>query len=192
MQTVVERSDGSRKVSISFPQDEFVLRRKSSDRKSFYEYYPARSRTKPEFHKQVDIRRIMKKYENTGVIEPLIMRDLHYGDFSDGVSFADAAIRVADAVQQFEGLPHQIRNRFKNDPKLLLDHLASKEQKDVFESIDLGLVKEVITRETKDGFDFVYRNGFEISKKPVVAPSGAAAPAGGQPGPAASGAGSGK
>lgn len=168
---ITELPNGQRKVAIKFEENVQEVRRKEVNGETVeYEYFPSRSRTKPEFAKQVDIQRIMKKFQATGVIEPLIFRNMNYGDFSNGADFLEASIKVADAKQQFGALPHEVRNRFANDPAAFLTFLASGVQADVFESIDLGLRNEVLTTEIVDGFVITKRNGFEISRKPVEAP----------------------
>lgn len=134
---VVDRPDGTRKVSISFPEDEVVIRRLPDDRKAFYEDYVSRSKTKPEFEKQVDLNLIMKKFDKTGIIDPLLYRDMDYGDFSQGNDFAAMSMRVKDALNQFSNLPAEIRNHFKNDPALLIDFINDPSNDE--EAIQMGL-----------------------------------------------------
>lgn len=187
---IVEREDGSRRVSITFDETVKEIRRKSGDRKSQYEYFPERSRTKPEFQKDANINRIMKKYKRTGILgDPLAYRDMHYGDFANGNDFAEMAIKVADAQQEFLSLSAEVRNRFQNDPSKLLDFLADPRNDE--EAIKLGLKeKPKITKETKDGFRIVYKDGVEIFRNKIEAPAaGAPAAAGAAAGssPAAAG-----
>lgn len=183
------RPDGSKRVHISFDSNVKVLRRKGRDRKAFVEDYPERSRTKPEFHKAVNLKKIMAKYEKTGVIDPLLYRDMHYGDFVTGEDFAQMMMRVNDANEQFLNLPHQIRNRFNNDPAQMLNFLA--DPKNDSEAIEIGLKKAPKTTQTVEGSDYVVRDdkGVEIRRYPVKpAPAPGAAP--GTPAPAAAAAGS--
>lgn len=137
MITVTDRPDGTRKVSVTFPADEVVITRLSDDRKSSYEDFVSRSRTKPEFAKEVDLTRIMAKYDKTGIIDPILYRDMSYGDFSSGADLADSMIRVKDAEQEFSNLPAEIRNYFRNDPVQLVDFLADPANDE--KSRELGL-----------------------------------------------------
>lgn len=163
MMQIVDREDGvSRKVSILFDPNQKEIRRKSNNRKIQYEYFPSRSKAKPEFHKDANINRIMKKYKKTGFLDPLILRDMKYGDFSSGEDFASMSMRILDAQHEFSMLPAHVRHRFGNDPGQLLDFLADEANYD--EAVKLGIVKE--------------------RDKPVVAPPAtppASAPAVGSP-----------
>lgn len=122
MKTIIEREDGTRRVSISFPADE---------EKSV-------SRTKPEFYKESQIKRIIAKYRKTGILgDPLRRASLRYGDFTKGADFADAMMRVTQAHQDFMALPADLRARFGNDPGELLNFLEDPANAD--EAIKLGL-----------------------------------------------------
>lgn len=134
-EVITEREDGTRRVSIVFDPDRVEIRRKRNGLE--YEYFPERSRTKPEFHREVNINRIMKKYHKTRQIDPLILRDMKFGDFANGNDFATMMMRVKDAHYEFDHLPSQVRNRFNNEPAQLLNFLADPANDG--EAIELGL-----------------------------------------------------
>jgi len=162
---VTERPDGTRRVSIDFDPNEVEITRKSNDRKLTYETYPSRSRTKPEFHKEANINRIMKKYRRTGLLgDPLQLRNMKYGDFATGNDFSDMYMRVKDAQFEFNSLPAKIRNRFNNDPAQLVDFI--NDPKNDAEAIELGLrAKPKITKARDGEFVVVYRDGVEIERR---------------------------
>lgn len=168
MIVVQERLDGTRRVSIDFNQDEKVLVRKSNDRAGYYEFYPSRSLAKSEFHKDSNINRIIKKYKRTGILgDPLQYRDLQYGDFSNGNDFAEMSMRVRDAEQEFNNLPAKVRNRFKNDPRALLDFI--NDPKNDKEAIELGLkVAPKVTKEVQGNEVVYFKDGVEFKRGPVV------------------------
>jgi len=193
MSTVIsDRPDGSRRVSLVFDSAVVEQRRKSNDRKVFYDYYPERSKTKSEFHKDSNINRIMAKYKRTRTFDPLILRDMKYGDFASGSDFAEMSMKVLDANFEFMNLPANVRSRFDNDPGQLLDFLADPANNE--ESIKLGLRNAPkLTYGVKDGFSIVYKDGIEVERKalpdkdaPAGAPAGKASGAdGGKKAPSA-------
>lgn len=122
MKTITELENGSRKVAISFPENE-----------------PAsRHRTKQEFWKDCDINHIMKKYRKTGILgDPLSYREGMYGDFSSGEDFASMMRKVADVQSIFAELPSHVRTRFANDPSRLIEFLVDPKNDE--EAIKMGL-----------------------------------------------------
>lgn len=117
-----EREDGTRRVYHTFNR----------------ELPEERSRTKPEFWKDVNINFIMKKYRKTGILgSPLDYREGMYGDFSSGEDFADRARKVVRMEALFMDLPAHVRSRFSNDPALLVDFLVRPENDE--EAFKLGL-----------------------------------------------------
>lgn len=122
MKTVSVREDGSKRVSISFPESEAA----------------SVNRVKPQFYKDCDINVIMKRYKKTGILgNPLLYRDGSYGDFSSGADFAEVMRKVKDVQNIFSELPSDVRSRFKNDPQNMLDFLVDPKNDD--EAIKLGL-----------------------------------------------------
>lgn len=160
---ISERENGTRRVSLTFSDDVKEVRRKGRDRSVYVDYYPERSKAKPEFAKDANINRLMAKYKRTGIIDPLIYRDMKYGDFASGSDFAEMAIKVTDAQEEFLSLPSHIRNRFQNNPVKLLDFLADPKNDE--EAIKLGLKdRPKITHDYIDGYKVVYKDGKEIGR----------------------------
>jgi len=169
MITVTERADGTRRVSVSFPEDEVVRRRFSDDRKAFYDDYVSRSKTKPEFANQVDLPKIMAKYDKTGIIDPLLYRDMVYGDFTNGNDFAEMSMRVKDAMMDFQNLPAELRQFFNHDPAALLNFLA--EPKNDEKAIELGLRKKPVMRQERQGdFIVIFQDDKEVKRVKEPAP----------------------
>lgn len=86
-----------------------------------------------------DINKIMAKYEKTGTLPDLIVREPRYGDFSDAVDYQEALNLVIFSQHQFANLDAPIRNRFENDPAKFLEFVNDENNRD--EIIDLGLAK---------------------------------------------------
>lgn len=104
-------------------------------------------RTKQQFKDECDINVIMKRYQNTGVLENV--RDARNARFADVTSydFQNAMDILADARTAFEELPASIRDRFNNDPAELLDFVHDKDNQE--EAADLGLLTTEATAAAK-------------------------------------------
>lgn len=96
------------------------------------------SMTKQAPAEDADVNNILKKYAQTGVITHTNPKQALYGDFSNAKSYQEALNGVLDAQEQFDALPSQIRERFKNNPAELLSFLDNQDNRD--EAIELGLI----------------------------------------------------
>lgn len=100
------------------------------------------SRTKQSFAEESDINFIMARYMETGQLDPLVVqqREAAFGDFSDGLDFMGAMNRVVEGQAAFGTLSSKVRDRFGNDPVLLLEFLSDPANRAEAES--LGLVQK--------------------------------------------------
>lgn len=118
----------------------------------FYDRYNARDRgregidfsehpslTKQSFKQECDLNTIMKKYLTTGTI-PQGTSMARYGDFSEAEDFYEAQLVILQAESQFSALPSSVRERFKNNPALLLEFIENKDN--LAEAQKLGLLKK--------------------------------------------------
>jgi phage internal scaffolding protein len=106
------------------------------------------SRTKQAFKHEVDINRIMAKYQKTGLL-PVTNKSPLYGDFSSIPDFETASNKLIAAQNAFDAQPASLRKRFNNNPSELLHFLQDESNRD--EAIKLGLVpKPEPIQETKD------------------------------------------
>lgn len=83
------------------------------------------SATKQEFKDECDINRIMRQYQDTGLAESSSAVG-RYGDFSSVGDFHAAQNVIAQASEQFESLPANVRDRFRNSPALFLEFIGDK------------------------------------------------------------------
>ncbi len=100
------------------------------------------SRTKQSFAKDADINRIVSRAEKTGfLVDPSVMsrREAFYGDFAGMPSYLEMQDTVAKCDQVFMQLPVDLRERFRNDPQMLLEFLADPANKD--EAVRLGFLE---------------------------------------------------
>lgn len=91
-----------------------------------------------QYKDQCDINLIVKRFKRTGELTHLNNRRGFYGDLSDAPSFRESMQLVVEAQQAFAELPSQIRKRFGNDPALLMEFIADKNNYD--EAVSLGLI----------------------------------------------------
>lgn len=97
------------------------------------------SRTQGEFAEECDINRIMARYTRTGVL-PSTRSGGTYGDFTGVTDFLDAQNRVLNAQREFDALPSNIRERFRNSPAVLIEFLQDESNRP--EAEKLGLVNK--------------------------------------------------
>lgn len=98
------------------------------------------SRTEQHHANEVDINKIVSRYQKTGVM-PLRDGRPSYGDFAGISDYHSACEAVREAERGFMTLPPDLRKRFKNDPGELVAFLADEGNRD--EAVELGLVKRV-------------------------------------------------
>lgn len=79
------------------------------------------SKTKQSFKNEVDINKIIAKYNKTGQFPELLQKNPKYGDFSNPLDYQTALNTVNDAHTQFQALSSKIRSRFNNDPVHFLE-----------------------------------------------------------------------
>lgn len=97
-------------------------------------------KTKQSFKDECDINRIMKKYDQTGVIDHLSKNQPVYSEmFITPKNAYDAIERVQNAQEVFEKLPARIRDAFKNDPGTFYNFASDPKNHD-------GLVKLGLAR----------------------------------------------
>ncbi len=101
------------------------------------------SRTKQSFRNETDINQIMKRFAKTGMIDPanVSLRKAAFGDFSQMGDFHEMQEKIVKGREAFETLSSEVRERFRNDPGLLLDFLHDENNRE--EAVRLGLSPEV-------------------------------------------------
>jgi phage internal scaffolding protein len=120
--------------------------RKPYTRKRFKTVIEGESMTKQSFKDESDINFIMQKYQQTGYLNPDVIRDSDYFDASNALNFQDAMNIVVNAQDSFDALPSHIRKRFANDPALFLDFVGDEKNED--ELRELGLLPRLTENET--------------------------------------------
>lgn len=104
------------------------------------------SLTQQQFKEECDINNIIARYETTGLLtDPLHpgTRQPMFGDFSNVMDYQAAQNIVVRANEAFEALPAKLRDRFDNDPALMLEFLQDENNRE--EAVKLGLVKESVS-----------------------------------------------
>lgn len=100
--------------------------------------FPERGLEKQSFKDECDINNIMRRFQNTGVIDHLSQRPAMYGEIPE-LDFAGAMGIVVEARERFQALPAVVRDRFDNDPAKLLAFVQNPDNRD--EAIKLGIVE---------------------------------------------------
>lgn len=97
------------------------------------------SRVQQNFKDEVDINRIVKKGNATGVW-PTSQKQPMFGDFADAPSYHEALNVVIEAEELFGSLPSHVRKRFHNNPEDFLTFAHDPKNSD--EMVKLGLAKK--------------------------------------------------
>lgn len=103
-----------------------------------------RGLTKQSDAKDCDINAMFRRFEKTGQLPDMIVREPRYGDFSDVPSYQEACDIVNHAEEQFAALDVDIRNRFENDPAKFLAFVTDSKNVDELEK--MGLLKPEVVK----------------------------------------------
>ena len=95
------------------------------------------SRTEQAHRDEVDINKIVARYQRTGVL-PVRSGVAQFGDFSQIGDYHEALDQVMVAERMFHELPSGVRRRFANDPGKLIQFLS--DPGNLAEAVSLGLV----------------------------------------------------
>lgn len=98
------------------------------------------SRTKQAFKDQVNVNKIMKKYQKGQMIDHFTTVQPFYGDVSEIGSYQEALALVMRADELFSAMSSEVRDRFRNDPANMISFLADEKNRD--EAVKLGLIRE--------------------------------------------------
>ena len=97
-----------------------------------------KSLTKQEFVAQCDVNNIMKKYQETGLLEHVNRYQGSYGEFADAPDYHTALNKMHEADEMFMTIPADIREMFRNDPGAFLEFVMNEDNED--EMRELGLL----------------------------------------------------
>lgn len=72
--------------------------------------------TEQHHKKDCDIHHIMKRFEETGILNHVAQYEGQYANFLDAPNYQEAQNLIAEANSMFETVPAKIRAKFANDP----------------------------------------------------------------------------
>lgn len=123
--------------------------------------------TKQSDLKDCDINGIFKKYERTGFLPDMIVKDGRYGDFSAVPDYQTACNIVKLANEQFDALDVSVRNRFANSPEKFLAWV--NDPKNIDEVVEMGLLTPEATKAFLDAKDAANKAAKEAADKVAAA-----------------------
>lgn len=94
--------------------------------------------TKQSFADEVDINKIIARFDKTGMISHLNDREPFYGDVSEFRDYQDSLNMVMRADELFMGMSADVRSRFSNDPVQMISFLDDPKNYD--EAVKLGMI----------------------------------------------------
>jgi phage internal scaffolding protein len=119
--------------------------------------------TQQHLENETNINAIMARALKTGAMPAARhSAEAMFGDFSSGDDYQTMLNKVIALESSFDSLPSDIRNRFRNNPAMLLDFLSDENNRD--EAIELGLLDKVNTPASNQGQT--------LDEAPPVVPSG--------------------
>lgn len=127
--------------------------------------------TDQQFVGECDIRSIIDRYRVTGQMPRQVTPDM-FGDVSKVQSFTDACLLIQQAEEEFADYPARVRDRFDNDPAVMLEWLSDPQNMN--EAVDLG----ILPVESLEAFSAtqVAEGGEKVitspAESPQIAPSG--------------------
>lgn len=94
---------------------------------------------------RTEIRSILAKYKQTGVVEHLRQVDLQFRDVSEFSDYADMAFQLKEAEKVFMAMPSKVREVFDHDMARWLDAAHDPEKLEALrpELEELGVMKKV-------------------------------------------------
>lgn len=100
-------------------------------------YDPGQDRAQQSFVDECDINTLVKVYARSGIIPG---RDIPAMEFNvdEIIDYQTALNRLREADKAFMSFPSDVRDRFKNDPALLLDFISTPSNRE--EAVALGLI----------------------------------------------------
>lgn len=104
-------------------------------------------RTKQQFKDDCDMRKIIQRYRQTGVL-PTSNRQAVFGDFSSTNDFRQYVENMMDIEDFFMSLPSGFRKELHNDPANLVDWVKKPENR--AQAIEFGLIEVDTPPETPE------------------------------------------
>lgn len=96
------------------------------------------TRTQQHLKEKVNVNSIIAKYRKTGLIDHVRKNPGVYLELTELPDYQTAMETIVRAQSTFETIPANLRLRFNNDPKMLIDFLS--DDKNYEEASKLGLV----------------------------------------------------
>lgn len=100
------------------------------------------SRTQQQFKDGADINKRIAKYKRTGfLVDPLKVRKRQavFADVTNAEDFQTMQNKIIEIKNAFDWLPSNVRSRFKNDPRVLLEWLENPAN--LAEAKELGIIE---------------------------------------------------
>lgn len=82
------------------------------------------SRTKANLADNLDVNKIIKRFQKTGILQKLVDLEGIYGEI-DSMELRDALEKVNKAENMFMDVPSKIRNMFDNDAGAFIDYATN-------------------------------------------------------------------
>jgi len=107
-------------------------------RKRFEKTFTQPSLANQSMKDECDVNVIMRRYEQTGILQHVARVEGRYGDYIGYPDFQEAMNAVTEAQEMFMTLPASIRDRFGNSPEAFL--AFAQDENNLEEMTRMGLL----------------------------------------------------
>ena len=122
------------------------------------------SMTEQAHKDEVNIQRIMKRYEKTGLIEHVNQHQGTYVDYTNAPDYHTAMTLIANANSVFESVPARIRAEFGNDPAQFLEFMQNPDNFEKIEEYGFDTSHLTGEGEVMDHFDQASHDKIEANR----------------------------
>lgn len=98
-------------------------------------------RTQQNFADEVDINTLVKTFARTGIVPGQEIPAMIF-EVDEIIDYQTALNRIREADDAFMALPAVVRDKFQNDPAVLLDFVGNSENREA--AIELGLIPKPV------------------------------------------------
>lgn len=104
--------------------------------------------TKQSFADECDIHKILKQYQQTGIINHISPNQPRYLDLPDNLDYQSSLNIIMEAQDAFMTLSSSVRDRYGNNPEKFLEALNDPSQREFLESVGVFESKKAPASQT--------------------------------------------
>jgi len=127
------------------------------------------TRTKQALADELDVNKIVHKYQATGILQKANNFEAVYGEFTS-TDLQDSIEKVEKAQQMFMEIPSQVRSQFNNDAGAFIDYATNPQNIRQLVKWGLATPSEIPSSATDDAIPVEKPNKVPNPSKPTETP----------------------